>query len=80
MVMPGILQRKKVPEGSASATVLPMWPFRRKREKEKTGIAKKIVVGLIIGGAITSIIGKKLLDKKEHEHDEEDDKSGTENE
>ncbi len=72
MVMPGILQRKKVPEGSASATVLPMWPFRRKREKEKTGIAKKIVVGLIIGGAITSIIGKKLLETKEHEHDEDD--------
>ncbi len=47
-----------------------MWPFRRRREKDgRSHLAKKIVVGLVIGGAISSIIGKKLLDKKEQEHE-----------
>jgi hypothetical protein len=43
-----------------------MWPFTRHREK-KPHLAKKIIVGLVIGGAITSIIGKKLMEKKERE-------------
>jgi hypothetical protein len=40
-----------------------MWPFRRR----PNGIRKtweNLVVGLIIGGAIGSIIGKKLMDEK----------------
>lgn len=50
-----------------------MWPFRR-RQRERSGITKKIIVGLVIGGAISSIIGKKLLEKKEQEHETEDEK------
>lgn len=45
-----------------------MWPFRRRREKPKKRMVEKVVVGLIIGGAIGSIIGKKMMDK----HDKED--------
>lgn len=49
------------------------WPFRRRR-KEREGAAKrrlpgkKMMVGIVIGGAIGSIVGKKLLD----EHCKED--------
>ena len=49
-----------------------MWPLRRRKQKERSGIAKKVIVGLVIGGAISSIIGKKLLEKKEQEHEDED--------
>lgn len=51
-----------------------MWPFRRRREKEKRKqhIARKVIVGLVIGGAISSIIGKKLLDKKNAENEKDE--------
>ena len=43
-----------------------MWPFRRKKKplvtKPKRAM-KKVVVGMIIGGAIASIVGKKMLDE-----------------
>ena len=53
-----------------------MWPFRRRRSEDadRSHIARKIVVGLVIGGAISSIIGKKLLDKAKESKEEEDDK------
>ena len=46
-----------------------MWPFGKRREKKK-GNVERIVTGLIIGGAIGSIVGKKLLDH--HDEDEND--------
>ncbi len=54
-----------------------MWPFRRheKEDKKKGHLARRVVVGLVIGGAITSIIGAKLLENKEREREEEDDES-----
>jgi len=53
-----------------------MWPFRRRRkpEEKKPHIARKVIVGLVIGGAISSIIGKKLLEKRERDEDESDEK------
>ena len=48
-----------------------MWPFRRRREK-KGKIMKNLIVGLIIGTAITSIIGKKIMEKHEVEEDEDE--------
>jgi hypothetical protein len=47
-----------------------MWPFRRKNKRRAI---EKVVAGLIIGAAISSIIGKKLIDKhgKEESEDEE---------
>lgn len=36
-----------------------MWPFRRKKKLNKT----KLVVGLVIGGAIAATVGKKIMDK-----------------
>lgn len=36
-----------------------MWPFRRKKKLSKT----KLVVGLVIGGAIAATVGKKIMDK-----------------
>lgn len=52
-----------------------MWPFRRRKQAdEKKGhFARRVIVGLVIGGAISSIIGAKLMDKKEKEREEEDD-------
>ncbi len=47
-----------------------MWPFRRRRDKEKKKnrhIVEKVIAGVIIGTAVSSIIGKKMLDK--HERD-----------
>ena len=51
-----------------------MWPFhRRPKEKEGlTGFARKLVAGIIIGGAIGSVIGKHLVQKKESELEEKD--------
>ncbi len=53
-----------------------MWPFRRK--KEKSGgrkMVERVVTGVIIGAAISSIIGKTLLEKHEkNEQEDEDDK------
>lgn len=52
-----------------------MWPFRRKKKLSKT----KLVVGLVIGGAIAATVGKKLMDthaewKEEEEENEEETK------
>ncbi len=52
-----------------------MWPFRRSEKKlSKT----KLVVGLVIGGAIAATVGKKIMEKhaemKELEEAEEDEK------
>ena len=45
-----------------------MWfPWRRKKKRH----VERVVVGLIIGGAIASIIGKKLLDHGSNEEDVE---------
>ena len=47
-----------------------MWPFRKKKKLSKT----KLVVGLVIGGAIAATVGKKIMDKhaelKEEDEDE----------
>jgi Na+/glutamate symporter len=48
------------------------WPFRRKKKETPKSIAKKVVVGMIIGGAIGSIVGKKLLDKHSADAGEDD--------
>ncbi len=42
-----------------------MWPFR---QKKKRVLPKKVIAGVIIGGAIASIVGKKLLDKHRAQH------------
>ena len=50
-----------------------MWPFRRKPEKSGgRKMVERVVTGVIIGAAISSIIGKTLLEK--HEKDGEDEK------
>ncbi len=48
-----------------------MWPFKKKKAKDNH-IAKRVIAGLIIGGAIGSIVGKKLMEEHEREKDEED--------
>ncbi len=53
---------------------IPFLPWRKKKEilpVKKT--MKKVVVGLIIGGAIGSIIGKKLLEDRHARHVEKED-------
>jgi len=51
-----------------------MWLFSLLGRKKKKSTMEKIVAGVIIGGAIGSIIGKKLLEKhREHEEGKEDD-------
>jgi hypothetical protein len=50
-----------------------MWPFRRKKKLNKT----KLVVGLVIGGAIAATVGKKIMEKNaalREAGDEEDEK------
>lgn len=49
-----------------------MWPFRRCRERKIKRAWEKVVVGLVIGGAIGSIIGKKLMEDHEKDDDEGD--------
>ncbi len=52
-----------------------MWPFSKKKtEHGKTRkMMRRMVVGFIIGGAISSIVGKTLLKEKRREHMGEDD-------
>lgn len=42
-----------------------MWFLFRRREKPKRKIVERVIVGLIIGGAIGSIIGRKLMEGHE---------------
>ena len=46
-----------------------MWPFRCKQKKRSR--LEKLIAGLVIGGAIGSIVGKALID---HMHEDEEDK------
>lgn len=50
--------------------ILTFW--RRKKKKERLPMPKKVIAGVIIGGAVASIVGKKLLDKHRKEHGDED--------
>lgn len=51
---------------------MPQWPFRKREEKKKQDhVMRKFIAGVVIGGAIASIIGKKLLEKHEKGDDEE---------
>ncbi len=49
-----------------------MWPFRKKKKLSKT----KLVVGLVIGGAIAATVGKKIMEKQAElrEADNDDEK------
>ena len=51
-----------------------MWPFTRKKPKQSKArkIMRRMIVGFIIGGAISSIVGKALLKEKRREHLGED--------
>jgi hypothetical protein len=48
-----------------------MWPFKKKKKLNKT----KLVVGLVIGGAIAATVGKKIMDKHAELIDGEDEES-----
>ena len=50
-----------------------MWPFRRKKKKEDSTV-ENVLIGLVIGGAIASIIGKRLLGDDEPKPEEKDKK------
>ncbi len=54
-----------------------MWPFRKRKDK-KNHVAKRVIAGLIIGGAIGSIVGKKLMDDHEKRKEEEDEQQNGE--
>ncbi len=50
-----------------------MWPFGPKKDKSsKRKVVETVVTGVIIGAAISSIIGKTMLEK--HERKDEDEK------
>lgn len=49
-----------------------MWPFRKKKKLNKT----KLVVGLVIGGAIAATVGKKIMDKHAELKDGQDEDEG----
>ncbi len=56
-----------------------MWPFRKKKIEKKSHIGRRVVAGLIIGGAVGSIVGKKLLeqhDAKDVQKDDDEDENG----
>ncbi len=46
-----------------------MWPFSNRNDK-RNHIGKRLIAGLIIGGAIGSIVGKKLMDEQEKNEDD----------
>ncbi len=52
-----------------------MWPFSKKHTEEKPKrhrTLRRVIVGFIIGGAITSIIGKSIIKERRKEHLGED--------
>ena len=52
-----------------------MWPFRCKHKK--CSRLEKLIAGLVIGGAIGSIVGKALMDRMHDGKKEDDDKEET---
>lgn len=58
-----------------------MWPFKKKVKPEGSRAMRRLVAGLIIGGAIGSIVGKNMMEKHEadsldkEKDDEEEDAS-----
>ncbi len=50
------------------------WPFRHRRVTKAKQALTRVVAGMIIGGAIGSIIGKKLVEEcgKKEELDEKE--------
>ncbi|MBU0458328.1 hypothetical protein KJ652_02510 [Patescibacteria group bacterium] len=57
-----------------------MWPFSCKKEPSKAKQAlERLVTGFIIGGAIGSILGKKILDKHEEDDEDEDEEKEDDN-
>lgn len=50
-----------------------MWPFRkRKKEPKRHRVVRRVVVGFIIGGAISSIVGNHVLKERRRQHLGED--------
>ena len=51
-----------------------MWPFRRKNKEEPRAskTMRKVLIGFVIGSAITSIIGKNLMREHRRKHLGED--------
>lgn len=49
-----------------------MWPFRKTKPKPVSKAAKRVVAGLIIGGAVGSVVGRHLVDKHDEGDDDED--------
>lgn len=52
-----------------------MWPFRKKKPEvpKPRKVMRKVIVGFIIGGAISSIVGNKLIKERRKHHLGEDD-------
>ncbi len=44
----------------------------RRRKKQRLPMPKKVIAGMIIGGAVASIVGKKLVDKHRRKHGDDD--------
>jgi len=52
-----------------------MWPFTKAKKRERSASRKairRLVVGFVIGGAISSIVGSKLLKERRKDHLGED--------
>jgi hypothetical protein len=51
-----------------------MWFFgRKKKDKPRHRVIRRVIVGFIIGGAISSIVGNKVLKERRKHHLGEDD-------